>query len=135
MRSRRGFTLVELLVVIAIVAILVAWLIPAVQAAREAARSVQCSNNLKQVSLAVLMHVSAHERLPALLEPSHMNEPGYWPSFRLTILPYLEEHKLYDSLVDPESWEWLYLERSSQPVKPLSVSVYLCPSSRSPGCP
>ena len=64
-RARRGFTLVELLVVIAIIGVLVALLLPAVQAAREAARRNQCLNNLRQFSLGCLNHESARKRLPA----------------------------------------------------------------------
>lgn len=92
-RRRSGFTLVELLVVIAIIGILVSLLLPAVQAAREAARRMQCSNNLKQLGLAVHNFSTAFsEDLPMLGEAQ---EGGHWTSF---ILPYLEQNNVYQRL-------------------------------------
>jgi prepilin-type N-terminal cleavage/methylation domain-containing protein/prepilin-type processing-associated H-X9-DG protein len=115
MRVRSGFTLVELLVVIAIIGVLVALLLPAVQAAREAARRSQCTNNLKQIGLALQNYHDANKRFPG-------NRIGCWPSGSwpgcpspapstppygrnggsafVPLLPFLEEANLYD-LYDP----------------------------------
>jgi prepilin-type N-terminal cleavage/methylation domain-containing protein/prepilin-type processing-associated H-X9-DG protein len=101
MRRREAFTLVELLVVIAIIGILVALLLPAIQAAREAARRSQCSNNLKQLGVGLLNHVDVKKRLPAATpyrpgkpfpQPAH-GPGGTWV---VQILPFIEEQALYD---------------------------------------
>jgi prepilin-type N-terminal cleavage/methylation domain-containing protein/prepilin-type processing-associated H-X9-DG protein len=103
----RGFTLVELLVVIAIIGILVALLLPAVQAAREAARRNQCSNNLKQIGLAALNYESGRKVFPpgflgstdstnfaALqLDATHKHQ---WSGVMLYLLPYMEAQPIYD---------------------------------------
>jgi len=111
----RGFTLVELLVVIAIIGILVALLLPAIQAAREAARRVQCTNKLKQLGLAFLNYESARKQLPLAYTPNYTGNIGKGPCpgtstlgnldnfkphhFVLTfILPYLENQALYDQI-------------------------------------
>ncbi len=90
---RSGFTLVELLVVIAIIGILVGLLLPAVQAAREAARRMQCGNNLKQLGLAMLNYESTNKRLPA------GRSPGASLSSFASLLPYMEQTNV-NNLVD-----------------------------------
>src|SRR4051794_21681889 len=102
-RRSIGFTLVELLVVIAIIGILVALLLPAIQAAREAARRSQCQNHLKQLGLACLNYESAKKRLPQgfISQPSGV-EAWAWSTF---ILPYIEEQALYDRLSPSETFQ------------------------------
>lgn len=92
-----GFTLVELLVVIAIIGVLVALLLPAVQAAREAARRTQCLNNLRQFSLGCLNHESATKRLPAgfTTRPSDGDVHHTWASY---VLPYLEQGAMFGTI-------------------------------------
>lgn len=97
-RSPRGFTLVELLVVIAIIGVLVALLLPAIQAAREAARRAQCGNNLKQIGLAMHSYHDVHGCFFAAWYRIRTAEkrPGWaWGS---VILPFIEEGGLYDEL-------------------------------------
>jgi len=94
---RPAFTLVELLVVIAIIGVLVALLLPAVQAAREAARRMSCQNNLKQLGLAVHNYESGHKVLPPGGMPSPKNVSGnYGVSWLAIILPYMEGGAIYD---------------------------------------
>lgn len=114
--KRCGFTLVELLVVIAIIGILVALLLPAVQAAREAARRMQCSNNLKQIALACHNYESSYKKLPSL-----QSGTGTICQFRQRFamglfyqtLPYTEQQPLYDDLeklqLEPWNADPLYL--------------------------
>jgi len=101
--SRAGFTLVELLVVIAIIGILVALLLPAVQAAREAARRMSCSNNLKQLALGLHNYHDTHKKFPALGYTGINGAPGIgagnWPyAWTIPSLPFVEQQPLYDQM-------------------------------------
>jgi prepilin-type N-terminal cleavage/methylation domain-containing protein/prepilin-type processing-associated H-X9-DG protein len=93
-RRRHGFTLIELLVVIAIIAVLIALLLPAVQAAREAARRSQCTNNLKQIGLALHNYEQSVTILPWGLGPNNWNDWGAFP----LLLPFMEQVALYNSI-------------------------------------
>src|SRR4051794_1405736 len=119
--QKRGFTLVELLVVIAIIGILVALLLPAIQAAREAARRSQCVNKMKQLSLAVLNYESARKLLPYANTPNNTlpmksgpcagtagaagSSNGLFHHTVFTyILPYIEEQATYDQIDFKKNW-------------------------------
>jgi len=98
--SRRGFTLIELLVVIAIIAVLIALLLPAVQAAREAARRAQCSNNLKQIGLAIHNYIDRVNLFVPGISAQPAGDTWAWDaglSWRAMILPELEQTTIYNS--------------------------------------
>lgn len=129
-KPRGGFTLVELLVVIAIIGILIALLLPAVQAAREAARRSQCSNNLKQIALATHNYHDKHNCLPPGVVDPHGVLSGFghgdrkWTNWAISILPYIEQKPLYDQY-DQKAFNEDPVNRD---VVQTFVDVYACPS-------
>jgi len=135
--QRRGFTLVELLVVIAIIGVLVALLLPAVQAAREAARRTQCGNNLKQLGIAFHNYHDVAGRLPCNINrvvltiggtriPDDRNQASHL----VNLLPYVEQKALYDqinfNLHDPAFGNQIV---AGQSLKTTIVKAYICPDS------
>ena len=120
---RRGFTLVELLVVIAIIGILVALLLPAVQAAREAARRTQCINNLKQLGVALLNYHNSREMFPPAAAYTSTGVPGW--SWSARILPFIEEANA-EKLIDFKS---AYNTLKNRDAIKTFITPYQCPSA------
>ena len=128
-RTAHAFTLVELLVVIAIIGILVGLLLPAVQAAREAARRMQCANNLSQLGLAANNFEFTYGALPSGVVnetgPIRYEPIGNHTSWTIRMLPYLEQTRAYESF-DQQLGAYA---TENNPVRKLSISVFQCPSS------
>jgi prepilin-type N-terminal cleavage/methylation domain-containing protein/prepilin-type processing-associated H-X9-DG protein len=112
-----GFTLVELLVVIAIIGILVGLLLPAVQSAREAARRMQCTNNLKQFGLALHNYASAMNRFPSARSSTNM-------SAHASLLPYFEQSNV-NNLVD---WNVAWNHANNAAARAAEIPIFNCPS-------
>lgn len=120
-RERYGFTLVELLVVIAIIGVLVALLLPAVQAARESARRSTCANNLKQIGLGIHSYESSRKTLPM-----GGRTDGNMLSWHALILPYIEQSALFDQ-IDQKLVGWQQTNNHALALKP--IETYFCPSN------
>jgi len=131
MSTRRfGITIVEVLVVFLIIGILMAILLPAIQAARESARRVQCASNLRQVALAVQTYEQAQRRIPSLYNGPYGNEIAgieafYLHSWHALILPQLEETPLYQQL----DFSKMASHVDNGPAIATRLPVYICPSA------
>jgi prepilin-type N-terminal cleavage/methylation domain-containing protein len=130
-KKRNAFTLVELLVVITIIGILIALLLPAVQAAREAARRMQCSNNLKQIGLGLHLYHGTFNQLPAgwraydpsTGKPYALGKPGW--GWAACILPYMEQQNVVNSMIH---YDKPIADTANAEVCALVLSVFRCPS-------
>jgi len=118
----RGFTLVELLVVITIIGILIALLLPAVQAAREAARRMQCTNNLKQFGLALHNYHLTHK-----VFPYGAGGGGTWWSWSALILPFIEQNAIYDQIDFDKPYNAVHPVNND--VMKNFIAAYQCPSA------
>ena len=131
-RAARGFTLVELLVVIAIIGVLIALLLPAIQAAREAARRVSCVNNLAQLGVALENYQSARNVLPPgtidKQGPIHNVPQGYQMSWIVQLLPYIEENVMFKQI---DFSVGVYDEKNAQ-VRAVQLAQFTCPSDPGP---
>jgi prepilin-type processing-associated H-X9-DG protein len=124
--SRRRNTLIEVLAVVAIIAVLIALLLPATRSARGAARRAQCTNNLKQIGLALHNYVSANNTLPPAYTVDDQGRPLH--SWRTLILPYLEQEPLYRTIDLTKPWN----DPANAKALATALLVYQCPESAGP---
>lgn len=127
-RKAKAFTLVELLVVVAIIAMLVALLLPAVEASRAATRRLQCANNLKQLGIAMANYESAIQCFPGVPLPTASGGPvnGYWFGWEAAVLPWLEQQDVYQSFnLEKQFSDSPNLNIALRLVPP----VFVCPSA------
>ena len=131
--AQAAFTLVELLVVIAIIGVLIGLLLPAVQSAREAARRMQCTNNLRQMGLALHNYHDAFRSFPLGSRSGFRGYNTTGTNWRTGLLPYLEEKPLFDSLNFEtgsfSGWNSKPFSGGNEVLQKLGIPVYKCPSS------
>ncbi|MEQ8849926.1 DUF1559 domain-containing protein [Botrimarina sp.] len=129
-RRARAFTLVELLVVIAIIGILVALLLPAVQAARESARRVQCTNNLRQIGLGLMNYHDTNGNFPpGSVSMGNSSRTSEWQNWGICILPFVEETALFDQY----DFEKNNADPVQQPVAQAILPMMECPTDENTG--
>lgn len=122
-RTSQGFTLIELLVVIAVIGVLIAMLLPAVQQAREAARRLQCGNNLKQLGIAVHSFRDTNNHMPSSNRPDAVTNLPRVAAITY-MLPYIEQRILYDAY--NLSWNWSAPQNSTVGLS--NINTLVCPS-------